>query len=310
MRIAFLCNSEFALSSVDLLAQAGVLAGVACSDGAPHIAAPLASHANALGIPFAVIRKAEIGADLEDWLLATAPDAALVQTFPYRIPAVALNIPRLGFFNLHPGQLPAYRGPDPVFWQLKRQEAVGAVTLHRMTPAFDDGEIVCFESIPIGPDDTYGVHQSLLIDAALRCITPFLQGAIKGTPQDEVGAGYQGRPAATDLTIDWTACDASAVAALARACNPTYGGAIILLRNTMVRLLEAQAVPFSPIPRLPAGTVISAQSGRGLLVLCAGGTVVDLTIVATDEGTFSGGRFAALFGIEIGEKFLLPAFVS
>ncbi len=314
MRIAFLCNSEFALPSVATLAQAGALAGIACSELAPHIATPLAERAGALGIPFAVIRRAEIGADLEDWLLASAPDAALVQTFPFRIPATSLTIPRLGFFNLHPGRLPAYRGPDPVFWQIKHQQTAGAVTLHHMTPAFDDGDIVCAETAPIGPNDTYGVHQSVLIDAALRCIERYIErfiaGDLAGTPQDGAGAGYQGRPAAQDLTIDWVAQDASAVAALARACNPTYGGAIAVMRDTMIRVLEAQAVAFSPIPRLPAGTVISANAGRGLLVLCAEETVVELTIVAIDEGTFSGGRFAALFGMGIGEKFLLPAFVS
>ncbi len=310
MRLAFLCNSEFALPSVDVLLQAGVLAGLACSDRAPHIATPLSERAGALGIPFAMIRRAEIGADLEDWLLASAPDAALVQTFPYRIPAASLTIPRLGFFNLHPGRLPAYRGADPVFWQIKHQRDAGAVTLHHMTPAFDEGDIVCAEPVPIGPDDTYGVHQSLLVDAALRCITRILQGDLKGTPQDEAGAGYQGRPTASDLTVDWGTGDASAVAALARACNPTYGGAIALLRDTVVRVLEAREVEFVPVPKLPAGTVISANTGRGLLVLCAGGTVVELTIVATDEGTFSGGRFAALFGMGIGEKFLRPAFVS
>ncbi|MEZ4698865.1 MAG: formyltransferase family protein [Rhodothermales bacterium] len=292
-----------------------MLAGLACSDLAPHIAGMLQEQARQLGIPFATVARATIASDLEDWLIASRADAALVQTFPYRIPAAVLDLPRHGFFNIHPGKLPAFRGPDPVFWQIKQGSASGAATLHRMTPAFDDGPIVWMEEVAIGPEDTYGVHLSVLIEAAGRCIEQFIAllsaGELPALPaQSEAEAGYQGRPGLDDLTVDWSASDAAAIAALARAANPTYQGAVAFLRDTPVRILEARPTPFEPIPRLPAGTVIATTPDRGLLVLCAGGTVLQLAIVATDEGTFSGARFAALFGISIGEKFSMPAFVS
>lgn len=315
MRIAFLCNGEFALPTIAALERQGVLAGLACSDLAPHLIDPLRQEAGTLGIPFQVVRRGRLEEDLKSWLVASSADAALVQTFPYRIPLAALAIPRLGFFNLHPGALPAYRGPDPVFWQIRRRESSGAMCLHRMTPAFDDGAIVCAEPVPIGPTDTYGVHLSLLSDAAVRCVDQFLSLLAQGeslyaSPQAESDAGYQGRPSEADRTIDWATEDAGSIAALTRACNPVYRGAQAWLRGGPAWIVEAREVSFEPLPRLPAGTVIATDAERGLLVLCAQGTVVELTVVATDEGTFSGPRFAALYGIGIGTRFSMPEFVS
>jgi hypothetical protein len=48
-------------------------------------------------------------------------DVACVACFTRRIPPAVLNRPRLGFLNIHPSLLPAYRGPEPVFWQLHQE---------------------------------------------------------------------------------------------------------------------------------------------------------------------------------------------
>jgi methionyl-tRNA formyltransferase len=315
MRIAFICNSEFALPTVEQLANTGLWAGLACSEGASPLIPALSARAREAGVPFAVLRKSHLAIDLEDFLIATRADAVLVQTFPFRIPAHVLTIPRLGFFNLHPGRLPAYRGADPIFWQIKHREPAGEIVLHRMTPAFDNGPILFRERMVLREEDTYGLHQSLLVDAALRVVERFVRALDAdelpaGDPQDERDAGYQARPTAYDLLVDWESLDAEQVAALARAANPTYQGAIVLFRETMVRLLEARPVPFDARPRLRAGTVVSANTGRGLLVLCARATVARLEVLATEEGTFGGERFASAFGLRIGEAFSIPAFVS
>jgi len=47
---------------------------------------------------------------------------ALVMTFPYKIPSSVYKLPAKGFYNIHPGPLPQYRGHDPVFQQLKNKE--------------------------------------------------------------------------------------------------------------------------------------------------------------------------------------------
>jgi methionyl-tRNA formyltransferase len=46
--------------------------------------------------------------------------------------------------------------------------------------------------------------------------------------------------------------------------------------------------------------VVWAAPGQGLLVACGAGQVLQLDVVALDEGYFSGGQLAAL-GVQVGE---------
>ena len=52
-----------------------------------------------------------------------------------------LDLPRIGFLNIHPGLLPEYRGVDPVLWALSEGGSLGA-TLHLMSADIDKGPIL------------------------------------------------------------------------------------------------------------------------------------------------------------------------
>lgn len=70
-----------------------------------------------------------------------APDAVLVSCFAYRIPGNVLDVPQHGFLNLHPSLLPAYRGPYPLFWQLRDGLGEIGLTIHRMDERLDEGPV-------------------------------------------------------------------------------------------------------------------------------------------------------------------------
>ncbi|MFZ4856334.1 MAG: formyltransferase family protein [Desulfuromonadaceae bacterium] len=44
--------------------------------------------------------------------------------------------------NVHPGFLPEYRGVSPVYWQILDGKSIAAISIHRMTPGIDEGDIV------------------------------------------------------------------------------------------------------------------------------------------------------------------------
>ncbi len=79
--------------------------------------------------------------DVASALRAIAPDIAVVTCYSQRIPHEVLEIPRLGFLNVHPSLLPAYRGPAPAFWQFRDGAADFGLTVHFMDEAFDSGDI-------------------------------------------------------------------------------------------------------------------------------------------------------------------------
>lgn len=75
-------------------------------------------------------------------VLPENPDYILVACFPYRIPLSLIKKARIACLNIHPSLLPKYRGPDPIFWQLKKGETQTGVSLHLLTQEFDTGPIV------------------------------------------------------------------------------------------------------------------------------------------------------------------------
>jgi methionyl-tRNA formyltransferase len=75
----------------------------------------------------------------QDW----KADLAIMATFGQRIPAHIIEIPRLGFFNLHhsaPDRWPSYPGPDPIGDMQRDGLSHLVLTMHRVNEKIDDGE--------------------------------------------------------------------------------------------------------------------------------------------------------------------------
>jgi methionyl-tRNA formyltransferase len=142
-------------------------------------------------------------------LAALDADVACVVCFTRRIPAAVLGLPRLGFLNLHPSLLPAYRGPSPLFWQL-RDGAPTGVTVHYLDENLDTGDIAAQTGVPL-PDGVSGPEADrLLTQAGLELLRGVLNDLARGTvsrrPQPP-GGSYQRFPAEEDfaLSTGWPA---------------------------------------------------------------------------------------------------------
>jgi len=142
-------------------------------------------------------------------LSATAADVACVACFTRRIPAAVLRLPRHGFLNLHPSLLPHYRGPEPLFWQLRDGATTGA-TVHIMDEGLDTGDIAAqaahalSDGIP-GPEAERRLMLAGL-DLLRGVLADLARGVIQRRPQPP-GGSYQGQPTADDfaLSAEWPA---------------------------------------------------------------------------------------------------------
>ena len=143
-----------------------------------------------------------------DFLRAIVPESVrfiVCLCFPFRLPESVLNFPTEGCLNLHPSALPAYRGPAPLFWQLRAGESQSAVTLHRMNPRFDAGDIVAQTGvqIPVGIS-TRALEQSMGEKGA-RLIHDILAGSMpEARVQDDRQASYFSWPTDRDFEIETT----------------------------------------------------------------------------------------------------------
>jgi methionyl-tRNA formyltransferase len=149
--------------------------------------------------------------DLLDQLGRLNIDLILMSCYSKRLPDKIIRLASAGCFNMHPSLLPRYRGPEPVFWQMKDASDMG-VSWHLVTHDLDAGDIVkqqkinldeglSFEEINLLLANT-GAELMLTLLSDLSAPTPLLK-----TPQDEQLASYYPYPEKQDFSIDstWTA---------------------------------------------------------------------------------------------------------
>ncbi len=310
MRVAFLTNSLLSTDSIHRLSDRGYLKGVGSVASNPLLCRHIARLADARGLVHTQISKANLEIDLIAWMEAVQPDMVVVQTFPFKIPASCLRVPAEGFYNVHPGLLPEYRGPDPVFWQLKNGEQHLVLTLHKMDADYDTGPVALTEQIPIEHSDTYGMLNSVLASAVPEVLDRFLSTYTSDCAlvKQPASASFQKKPSADDLLVDWAVMTGHQIYDLVRACNPNHNGCITFFRNVITRILEVELVEPEFDTMLTPGTVISADRERGIQVICVDNKALRLDILHVDEGYYSGRRFIAAFNVQIGDRFSLPTF--
>jgi methionyl-tRNA formyltransferase len=165
------------------------------------------TYAKQMGVP--VFKEPDFNAAaVLEHIRGLAPDFLFSFYFREMIKAEALQVPRLGAFNLHGSLLPAYRGRAPINWVLVKGEARTGVTLHAMTPKPDDGDVYGQKEIPIAWDETAlsltkkaaRAGSELLIEA----VPMLVGGSIKGVPQRTLGpSSYYGGRKPTDSRLDF-----------------------------------------------------------------------------------------------------------
>ncbi len=85
---------------------------------------------------------------------ANQVDFLLVVDFGYLVPAWLLELPNLAPINVHPSDLPQYRGSSPGQYALLYGDTQSAVDIMKMTEGFDEGPIITRLPFAITPTET------------------------------------------------------------------------------------------------------------------------------------------------------------
>ncbi len=137
------------------------------------------------------------------------PDFMLIACFPCLLPEEIRQIAKYACLNLHPSLLPGYRGPSPLFWQLRADEVSTGVTLHKAEQVVDSGEIVGQAAVPLPSGFTQEGLEVLLGGAGADLFSTVMNdwSTTVGRGQDESQASYQPFPCARDYTlpVNWSA---------------------------------------------------------------------------------------------------------
>ena len=205
------------------------------------------------------------------------PALLLSSCYPHRLPDALLQLPEHGCFNLHPSALPQYRGPSPIFWQLRDGLRDGAVSVHRMTAQLDSGGLLLQLRQPIADGSDYAERVRQLtqsaVSALLQRLPDWLAGSISLTPQ-QGEASYQGWPQRNDFMLapDWSARHSynfiRGSAALGRALVQLDGGGLVEVERVLHYQPaddHATALPRQQLPEpgpAPGQLLLQDHSGR------------------------------------------------
>jgi methionyl-tRNA formyltransferase len=92
--------------------------------------------------------------DFVAWIAREGIDLLLSIAAPQIFRAPLLRAPRAGCLNYHMGDLPRYRGRQPLFWALLHGEREVGICVHEMEADLDSGPIVLRTSVPVEPGES------------------------------------------------------------------------------------------------------------------------------------------------------------
>lgn len=192
-----------------------------------------------------------------------------------------LSVPRLGAINIHASLLPKYRGAAPINWAIYHGETETGITIFRITPQMDAGEMIAKATLPIEPIDTAGSLEEKLAPLgarlAVETVDRLAAGPVKGETQSPAMVSKAPKLEKEYGLIDWTK-HAAQVERQIRAMQP-WPTAYAYLHNAVLgsslRLIVFRAVVLPETTNQPPGAVIRVSKDQ-LAIACGGGSMIGL----------------------------------
>jgi methionyl-tRNA formyltransferase len=252
MRLVFAGTPETALPSLRTLIDSprhDVVAVVTRPDaqsgrGRKVHPSPVAELADEAGIE--VLRPAKAGDPAFLTKLASLrPDCCPVVAYGALLPQQTLDVPRLGWVNLHFSLLPAWRGAAPVQHSILHGDEITGAATFQIVKELDAGPVYGVVTEEIRPDDTSGSLLERLSLTGAELLSATLDGIAEGTleprPQPFDGVSLAPKINVDDARVDWAA-PAMRVDRLVRACTPGPG-AWTEFRGQRVKLGPVRLAP-------------------------------------------------------------------
>lgn len=235
---------------------------------------------------------------LEVWVRERDPDVATVVAYGKILPGSLLEVPRLGFVNVHFSLLPQYRGAAPVQRALLDGLDRTGVSIIVLTEGMDEGPILTSAELAIGQEETAGELGDRLAKLGAALLFDALEGYGSGTlvarEQEHDRATYAPKMSADEARIEWTR-SAREIKDLVRGLNPDPG-AWTTFRGKRVKLHRVRAVSDAA---LAAGEIDPSGERAG-----AGEGAVELVEVQLEgKRVMSGAELARGLRVTPGERF-------
>ena len=204
-----------------------------------------------------------------DFIKRIAPDAVVIIAFGQIVPQRLIEIPPLGWINLHASLLPKYRGAAPIAWAIAHGEKRTGLTTMQIDAGLDSGPILMQIEMEIGAEETAPELSGRMAQAGAPLVADTLRklsrGEITPVPQDQSQASFAPILKKEHGRIDWSH-NAARIYNRIRGFDP-WPGAFTTFRQQLCHLWgrPVETPPGAP-NHVAEGSIFS--SGSQVLAAC------------------------------------------
>lgn len=222
-------------------------------------------------------------------LMSFQPELVVVAAYGRILPAWVWTDPPLGAINIHGSLLPRYRGAAPIQRAVMNGDTTTGVSILKVAPEVDTGEILLATAIPIEADDTAGdMFTKLSVLGAgllLEALDVIVSGRAVWRPQ-QGDASTAPKIDKSEARLDWTS-DAINLKNIVRGLNPSPG-AYFYHNGKRVKVWRAAAQP--RVAAAQPGEIIEITT-VGPVIACGAGALLLTEVQPAGRGRFSGAEF-------------------
>ena len=291
LKILFMGTPDFALESLKALYEAKYnIVGVVTNPDRPKgrgmkmIASPVKEYALEKHLEVYQPEKVRNNEEFLNTVKKINPDLICVVAYGKILPKELLEIPKMGFINVHGSLLPKYRGAAPIQWAVLNGDKKTGITTMYMNEGMDTGDMILKEEVQIGKNETTGELWERLSKIGAKLLVETVKKIEDGTaPREKQPEDFTMAPMLHKemANIDWHKKDATQIKNLVRGLNPIMG-AYTYLNGKKIKFWKVEKLTTEElaqkynemneymdyIKKVQPGTVLFSNAKQGLYIKC------------------------------------------
>lgn len=231
-------------------------------------------------------------------------DLFVVIAYGRILPRKILELPKWMAVNVHGSLLPQYRGAAPINWAIINGETKTGLTIIKLNPQMDAGNIIAREEIPIGPQDTSVTLRADMIAKGCPLLIKTIDN-IKGNKitlirQDEARVTLAPKLTRELGVINWIKQSALEIHNLVRGLLP-WPSAESTINGTTLKILKTEVLN-GPHSQGAPGQVLMIEK-QGITVATRSGALLIQELHPHSSKRMTADEFVRGYPVKLGDIF-------
>lgn len=302
MRVCFITYNELGVACIEELQALGAEIELVLSrppDPSLSTHVDIEPTCRRLDLPLETVNSAN--SERSKRLLSEArPDFLFVIGWSELVDAEVLDVPQVTGLGMHPSPLPRGRGRAPITWSLIKGLQTTELSLFKLAPKADAGELVGQRTINIERTDDAQTLLDKVVHAGPDLIEATYPDFGEGTPQDDSQATWWPKRDPHHGLIDWTR-EPIEVYNWIRAQTDPYPGAYTFLDGRKVTIWAAEP-PTGSLRFCKPGEILG-RSENSLEVGTWEGSIRLTSLQVEEDAQISADELIDQYDVSVGDRF-------